>query len=109
MKKKSILFAVIAVVVAAVLTLTIVLSVRNCGGNSDSTSAGESTKTSESTPDSVTPAVIKKGTYHTTTATMPSNWNELTYQDNNDVQILDYIRSGFFEYDYKFDDAKGGK
>lgn len=109
MKKKSILFAVIAVVVAAVLTLTIVLSVRNCGGNSDSTSSGESTKTSESTPDSVTPAVIKKGTYHTTTATMPSNWNELTYQDNNDVQILDYIRSGFFEYDYKFDDAKGGK
>lgn len=97
MKKKSILFAVIAVVVAAVLTLTIVLSVRNCGGNSGSTS------------ESVIPAVIKKGTYHTTTVTMPSNWNELTYQDNNDTQILNYITSGFFEYDYKFDDAKGGK
>lgn len=71
----------------------------SCGTNDDST--GDST--------GVTPAVIKKGTYHTTTATMPSNWNELTYQDNNDTQILNYITSGFFEYDYKFDDAKGGK
>ena len=71
----------------------------SCGTKDDSTS--------DST--GVTPAVIKKGTYHTTTATMPSNWNELTYQDNNDTQILNYITSGFFEYDYKFDDAKGGK
>ena len=71
----------------------------SCGTKDDST--GDST--------GVTPAVIKKGTYHTTTATMPSNWNELTYQDNNDIQILNYITSGFFEYDYKFDDAKGGK
>lgn len=71
----------------------------SCGTKDDST--GDST--------GVTPAVIKKGTYHTTTATMPSNWNELTYQDNNDTQILNYITSGFFEYDYKFDDAKGGK
>ena len=71
----------------------------SCGTKDDST--GDST--------GVTHAVIKKGTYHTTTATMPSNWNELTYQDNNDTQILNYITSGFFEYDYKFDDAKGGK
>ena len=48
-------------------------------------------------------------TYRTVTATMPSNWNELTYQDNNDTQILSYIGSSFFEYDYEFDEAKGGK
>ncbi len=48
-------------------------------------------------------------TYRTTTATMPSNWNEFTYADNNDTQILSYISSSFFDYDYKFDEALGGK
>ena len=41
-------------------------------------------------------------TYRTVTATMPSNWNELTYQDNNDTQIMSYIASSFFDYDYDF-------
>ena len=45
-------------------------------------------------------------TYDTYTATMPSNWNELTYQDNNDTQIMSYIASAFYEYDYKFDGEK---
>lgn len=45
-------------------------------------------------------------TYNTTTSTMPSNWNEFTYQDNNDTQIMNYIGSSFFEYDYKFEDGK---
>ena len=49
---------------------------------------------------------LKTITYNTTTATMPSNWNELTYQDNNDTQILSYISSSFFDYDYKFDGNK---
>lgn len=40
---------------------------------------------------------------------MPSNWNELTYEDNNDTQILNYLVSSFYEYDYEFDEAKGGK
>ena len=42
-------------------------------------------------------------TYNTTTAVMPSNWNEFTYADNNDTQIMSYIGSAFFEYDYKFE------
>ena len=49
----------------------------------------------------------KKGsdtvTYNTTTTTMPSNWNEFTYADNNDTQIMSYIGSSFFDYDYKFE------
>lgn len=45
-------------------------------------------------------------TYRSYTVTMPSNWNELTYEDNNDTQILDYLVSSFFEYDYKFEDDK---
>ena len=57
----------------------------------------------------VMPAEYKQGTYRTFTSVLPSNWNELTYQDNNDTQILSYIGSSFFEYDYEFDEAKGGK
>ena len=48
----------------------------------------------------------KQATYNTFTLTMPSNWNEFTYADNNDTQIMDYIGSSFFQYDYKFEDGK---
>ena len=60
--------------------------------------------TPEKTP--VEPAVFKKAEYNTTTSVMPSNWNELTYVDNNDTQIMSYIGSSFFEYDYKFENDK---
>lgn len=43
-------------------------------------------------------------TYQDYTAVSPSNWNELTYQDNNDTQIMSYIGSSFFSFDYKFDE-----
>ena len=48
-------------------------------------------------------ATYKKAEYNTTTAVMPSNWNELTYADGNDTQIMSYIGSSFFSYDYKFE------
>ena len=54
-------------------------------------------------------ADLKQGTYRTYTSVMPSNWNELTYADNNDTQILNNLVSSFYEYDYEFDEAKGGK
>ena len=43
-------------------------------------------------------------TYQTYTTLSPSNWNELTYQDNNDTQIMGYIGSSFFTFDFKFDE-----
>lgn len=43
-------------------------------------------------------------TYNTYTMLSPSNWNQLTYQDNNDTQIMNYLGSDFFEYDFKFDE-----
>lgn len=46
----------------------------------------------------------KTYTYNTYTALSPSNWNELTYQDNNDLQIMSYIKSDFFEFDFEFDE-----
>ncbi len=42
-------------------------------------------------------------TYRTYTTTSPSNWNELTYLDNNDTQIMGYIGGAFFESDFKYD------
>ncbi|MBR3879534.1 MAG: hypothetical protein IKJ24_05375, partial [Clostridia bacterium] len=54
----------------------------------------------------VTPAEFKQAEYNTTTSVMPSNWNEFTYADNNDTQIMSYIGSSFFTYDYKFENDK---
>ena len=42
-------------------------------------------------------------TYNTYTSVSPSNWNELTYQDSNDTQIMSYISGAFFSFDFKFD------
>lgn len=44
-----------------------------------------------------------KYTLNSYVSVSPSNWNELTYQDNNDTEILDYCVSPFFEFDYKYD------
>ena len=61
----------------------------------------------EPTPEVETPDVWeddgKNYTYNTYTGVSPSNWNELTYQDSNDTQIMSYIGSSFFSYDFKFD------
>lgn len=43
-------------------------------------------------------------TYNTYTALSPSNWNELTYQDSNDTQIMSYIGDSFFQYNFKYDE-----
>jgi ABC-type transport system substrate-binding protein len=66
----------------------------------------------ETTPEEeeiIVPAEFKKAEYNTTTSVMPSNWNELTYADNNDTQIMSYIGSSFFDYDYKFEGGKYNK
>lgn len=42
-------------------------------------------------------------TYNEYVTVSPSNWNELTYQDANDTEIIGFINGGFFNFDYKFD------
>ena len=64
------------------------------------------TTTEEEPDDDVIPYEYKQAEYNTTTSVMPSNWNELTYADNNDTQIMSYISSSFFDYDYKFEGGK---
>ena len=53
---------------------------------------------------SSTPDAEKVYTYNTYTAVSPSNWNELTYQDSNDTQIMSYIAGSFFTFNYDFDE-----
>lgn len=77
----------------------------NKGGNDVTTNNGGDVTTSNGgvTPE---PPVVDDGkyyTYNTYTGVSPSNWNELTYQDNNDTQVMGYIGSAFFNFDFKFD------
>ena len=95
-KLVAIVLAAVLVVAACGTTLGIVLSKKH---------GGESSGSEFVVPD----ANLKKGTSRTFTSVMPSNWNELTYQDNNDVQIMNYIKSSFFEYDYAFEGGLEGK
>lgn len=41
-------------------------------------------------------------TYNEYVTTSPSNWNELTYQDNNDTEILDFISGSLFTFNFDF-------
>ena len=77
-----------------------------CDGHVDADDNGKCDKCDADYDDGK--AEVDDGTvsYNTTTDNMPSNWNELTYQDNNDTQIMSYIGSAFFEYDYKFEGGK---
>ena len=83
----------IAVLTASVAAMSFAAG---CGGGNNSSSGDGA-------------ASNKQGTYRTYTSVLPSNWNELSYANNNDTQILYQIVSSFFEYDYEFDEAAGGK
>ena len=114
-------------VLSVVLALTMVFSMAACGGKTGDDEEGkgsiaggiqtpapttapttapvggdENPSGGEEQP-TIQPAEIKQAEYNTTTSVMPSNWNEFTYADNNDTQIMNYIGSSFFDYDYKFE------
>ena len=99
MKKKlrSILTMALCLVLVAVMVV-------GCGKTPPAETTASTTTGEPDTP--VVPATFKQAEYNTTTQTMPSNWNELTYADNNDTQIMSYIGSSFFDYDYKFENDK---
>ena len=90
-------------ILAIALALVLVLGVfAGCGEQTTNPTTGAT----EGTTPGVTQVTLKQAEYNTTTSVMPSNWNEFTYADNNDTQIMSYIGSAFFEYDYKFEDDK---
>ncbi len=89
---------------ALLLALTMVFGMAACKPAAPSTAPSTTPSGSQDPTDpAIVPAVFKQAEYNTTTQTMPSNWNEMTYADNNDTQILSYIGSSFFTYDYKFE------
>ena len=78
-----------SVLTMAVCLVLVALMIASCGSKNE--------------PPVVEQVKLKQAEYNTTTSVMPSNWNELTYADNNDTQIMSYIGSSFFDYDYKFE------
>ena len=75
-----------------VLAVVMVLGLVACGGNGGS----ETTAPVETT----TPTVAGTYTYNYALAEFPTNWNYHTYQTNIDAEILDYISSSFYVFDY---------
>ena len=47
-------------------------------------------------------------TYNEYVTVSPSNWNELTYQDNNDTEIMSFIGGSFFNFNYEFEEGHEG-
>ncbi len=102
---------ILAVLLVAVMCLAVLAS---CGGNGDNPqSTTAPSATTGGSGDNGNGDVVedltghkdpKFYTYNTYTALSPSNWNELTYQDNNDTQIMSYISGSFFSYDFKYDE-----
>ena len=45
----------------------------------------------------------KEYTYNTYTGQMPAMWTELGTSDAMDNELIAYLNSAFFEFDYKFD------
>lgn len=92
------------------LLLALVMAIgcfASCKGNNPSSSSsnpGSSSDTGD-TGSSGDPTQ-KTYTYNTYTTVSPSNWNELTYQDKNDTQIMNYLAGTFFSFDFKYD-SKG--
>ena len=71
---------------ALLLALTMVLSLAACS-KTDPAAAN-------------TPGVDATYTYNYALAEFPTNWNYHTYQTATDAEILDYITSGFYIFDY---------
>ena len=75
-----------------VLAVVMVLGLVACGGgNTPETTAPAETNA---------PEVAGTYTYNYALAEFPTNWNYHTYQTNTDAEILDYISSGFYVFDY---------
>ncbi len=82
-------------ILAIALACVMVLSVfAGCGTSKPTETTGATQGATNAPADQVS---LKQAEYNTTTSVMPSNWNEFTYADNNDTQIMNYIASSFFE------------
>lgn len=98
---------------ALLLAAAMVFGIAACSKTTTTTGGGSSNVPTASGGDTDSPYVWvddgKNYTYHTYTTITPSNWNELTYQDENDSTLIGYTTSSFFIFDYKFETNKFGE
>ncbi len=112
---KRVAMAVVSIMMACVFSFSVVAcsSDDNSSDNGDSgttdntdtgSSGGSSDTGSSDSGSSGGGESTVSGTYtlNDYTSVSPSNWNILTYTDSNDTQIMEYIHSYFFEFDYDF-------
>ena len=111
MKSTKILALVLVVMMCVTMLASCGIFGKKCDGHVDANDDLKCDKCGadhddgpEQEDDDNKPVLPKTYTYNTYTALSPSNWNELTYQDSNDTQILSYISSSFFSYDFKYDE-----
>jgi len=90
----------LALLLAVVMVLSVFAGCNNTKPNETTGNNNESKPTENTTP----VEEEKTYTYNDYLTLSPSNWNELTYQDNNDTAIMNYIGSSFFGYDFKYDE-----
>ena len=81
------------------LAAIMLLSVVACGDTTKQTTPNQGDTNTPGGDDTA-----KTYTYNTYLTLSPSNWNELTYKDNNDTEVMSWIGSSFFSYDFKYDE-----
>ena len=109
MKKGKRLYAAIAAVCSFALLLPSLSACGKGGGGTNGSDGGSQSGGGGGSFGSSVDVDLSGGkegvyTYRIHTSSSPSNWNELTYQDSNDRQVMDYMSSPFFEYDFAFDE-----
>lgn len=99
---------IFALVLVAVMCFTMLASCGLFGGDTQHThnydSATGLCECGNKDPWFVDPNAPKTYTYNSYLTISPSNWNELTYQDSNDTNVMTWIGSSFFGYDFKYDE-----
>ncbi len=67
----------------------------------------EQTEPEQTEPEQTEPEQTKPGhyTYNMHSTYLPSNWNPLSYVNSIENQIIDYINSQLFSYDFKYDET----
>ncbi len=105
MKTKTMLRSLLAVLLVAVMILGVV-GCNQTNKPEETTKPAESNGSEDNTPveDLTGHKDPKVYTYNSYLTLSPSNWNELTYQDNNDTEIMSFIGSSFYSYDFKYDE-----
>ena len=99
--KSTKIFALLLVVVMCVSMLASCFGGNN--NNQGGPSGDENSNNNNNNNNNEGNETPKSYTYNSYVTISPSNWNELTYQDNNDTTVMQWLGSSFFGFDFKYD------